>query len=647
MSEPTNSMAPATCRRRIAEVRRRWALLRRGLAVSLLAGALLVSGAVIVGLDAWYRGGAGSRVVLLAMWLTSATLAARRWVLPLLPGLDRDGAAMCLERDEPSLGGRLITAVQLETSGARDRSGTSMSLYEAVLATAERDAASLDPRRTIPVKPYVWPLASAWGAIVLIVLSVAMRPALASIGVRRVLMPWGAIAWPHRTLITLDALPDGGKLLVARGGTLELSGSVSGVVPAGGTLRLQAGDAPADRIRFEIPDGGRFAVAYRPVTGDLRAWFEIGDAVTEPLAVEMVPPPEIAAVEARLDYPAYTRLEAQTVPDGNLRAPLGTRVRLEVSASKPLASAVMAWDRGESVALRLDDPKRAAAEFEVVSSGGFRVHLTDTLGFVNRDPVAYQVEMVDNLYPRIERTFPSGDKRISPKAVIPLAVEATDDYGVAEAILCWRLGDTGEIQRVTIPVAEPRRRLEPSLDWAIEPLQLAPETTVQFWIEVRDEGPHGREEPWPVSRSRTLTIVEEGELANALAEAIDQTLERLAQLQARQAECADAVARAARDVNEDGTTDAEIRRLQAERYRQEQIARGGAQLGERLASIAEDFAISRIGEPERVERLRQTAARLNRTVGVDMPQVVMSLEAAAARLKPDASEPPATTQEER
>ncbi len=632
---------PQECLARIAEVRRRWVTLRRVLAFSLLLAGFAAIGAAAIGFDAILRGGHVSRFILLILFAACVVQLFRRRVRPLWPEMSPNEAALRLEECHPELAGLLVTAVQLADGEARRRGGASHILYEQVRSAAERSATALQPERVVPSRQPLRHCAAAWAIVLVVTVVIAWKPALASIGISRLLTPWSEAEWPRRTRIELSDLKTGQPLRVVRGGTLNLHGKVFGSIPSTGTLHLQSDAAPADRTHFEIGEDATFAVKYRPVNRSLRVWFQIGDARSPDVQVEMVPPPEIASVEAECRYPEFTRQDKERRPDGNIQAVLGTQVVLHVTANKPLAGAVLAWENAAAVPMSQpagDSTQQAfQAGFRVEATRSYRIHLTDQMGFHNEEPVVYRVEMVDNQYPQIERTTPATDKRVGPRAILPITVDATDDFGVTELTLCYRKGKKDDpVQRLPITLPPVDKRMTAQYPWSLESLHVTPGTTLNYWIEARDAGEHAVASDWPISRSHNLTVMEEAEIIRLLTEQIDQVLEKLGHLKTLQDDCSDAVKRIS-SLAGSTTQAADSRtvaadRTRAEKNRQDQIARTAAQIAERLGAIADDFVISRIGDPARIDRLKQTAAQMGRLAGTDMPGIVLALDEALAEL---------------
>jgi hypothetical protein len=636
VNDESQLATPKACLSRIAQVRRRWAWLRRTLAVSTLAVWLTGTLTAAVLLDAWIRGPRWWRALLLAMLGTSIALVLRRSIITLWKSLSFDSAALLIEKTYPDLRGRLVTAVQLADASRRAGSGVSADLYGRVRAAAETTAPQLAPKTVVPGKSIVKKCAAAWVGVAMVLAVAGFNRESASIGIRRVLLPWAQVNWPKRTYIHVSSLSE----RVVRGGTLILIGRVTGTVPSSGTLCVRAGRSPADRAYFEIEQTGDFRVQYRPVMQDLEVWLEIGDNATSPSRVVMIPPPEIVAIRTECTLPEYTRLPPHQIEDGNVQAIFGTQLRLVVTASKAITDGRLAWEDGTSAQMTLTPVPGAEATFVVRNSQSYRVHLTDADGFHNPDPVIYRIEMTDNQYPQFDRVMPSIDRRATPTAVLPISAEIGDDYGAAMVTLLYRKGAATDTGRIELPLSKSGKRAAVQYHWQLEPLDVKPGDSLTWWLEARDEGEHAAQHDWPVSRPRRVKIMSEVELARALSDELEQLMDKLSQLESLQAECAEAVGRIA-SAEQPGQSTAVQERTRAEKWRQDRLARTAGQLAESIGRVADDYAASRIGQQERWLRLQSTAERLARLGGTDMPAIVLALEDALNSIR---GEQPSATQ---
>jgi len=616
--------------------------------------AVMVFGAVLaVAADAVLHLPVGWRVVLLAAWLGVGGVAAVRLWRPVADAADRDAAVILVERTFGQLHARLATAVQLADARRRAAEGVSDDLYWVVARQAEQACASLDPAAAVPVRPYL----RRWLAVLGVLVVSAGCAGLVGgqttwIGLKRLFAPWAQTPWPTRTRIVLSA---DNKLLVRKGGTLVLNGHIEGQHREQGTIRVwPAGQAGAAyRSRFAIEPDGRFCVRYRPVTRDLQVQLQVGDARTPKLAVRMVPPPEIESLKLVCTFPEYTGLGRQEYLDGNLEAIYQTKVRVVVTANKPLARAVLAWqdgtDTGDVQPMRLGPQDRAVAEFRVDRTASYQVHLTDALGFSNDEPVTYRIEMIDNEYPQIRNVRPKRTKNVTADARLPITAEVVDDFALSSVRLCYRVrsgaGDAATATRrvgpgraslagaIELPLAAGTKRAGIRYVWELENLALAEGTEVEYWLEARDLGEHAKAQAWPRCSPRRLRILNRAKLVRQLNRRVDEILERLTQVEQLQSESADAVSGAARSVRLTGRADVPLEIARAEKWRQERLARRTAELAELLAAATNDYLISGVGQPRRLLMLKRASELLKRLAAEPMPEAVLKLDQAIAALR--------------
>jgi hypothetical protein len=600
-------------------------MLSWGLAVNavLWLGLLLAAAGILIFLDSGFRFGEPPRWIFLLLWILLAVTGTRRILLPSFSMPDVRGAMLRLERKYPELGGRLVTAVELADEGARSRSGASTDLYRRVASAAEEMVGGLDPKAAVPSRSYV--RRGILGAAVLVGIILGSWPMGGdiTIGIQRLFTPWTGAEWPFRTQIVLS---EEGPFYVRRGGTFSLAGATYGEVPSSGTILVWTGgmNGTPYRARFPVRKGGEFDVRYQPVTADLRTRLAIGDAESEVLEVRMVPPPEVESLVLSLEYPSYSRLPAVSVPDGNVQALFGTKAELRVQASKPLKKAYLSWHDGTGRPIELDGTNTGTATFEVRRNAAYRIDLVDEMGFESDPSVTYRVEMVDNEYPRIESMEPRGNKEVTPKAEVPLKAEVSDDFALAGVALFYRIGDAATAE-VSLPLSAGLKRAMIDYAWKLADLGVEPGSSIEYWIEVRDEGEHFAQQPFPTTRPLHLRVVDAATLRRRLNERSQQLLSRLVELAQLQSENAEAVSAAAEEMNEDSEFDGYVGSIRTEEWKQERIRRQTASIGELLSELATDFGISKVGRGSDVRRIREAGKTLQFLASEPMPQVVLRL----------------------
>lgn len=185
------------------------------------------------------------------------------------------------------------------------------------------------------------------------------------------------------------------------------------------------------------------------VTRNLRYFARVpgGRSKRQTLAVILTPRIETATAEYR--YPAYTRRDVETrdLPDPPvLRGYDGTEVTLTLASNRPLRGGTVTVC-GTSYPLSPAGENSVAASFPLRSAGAFSAGVVDVEGIESRQRIEGAVELVPDEAPRIEFTSPGMDSFATPDAVVPLAVEAGDDLGVARIALLRSFNGSRDLEK--------------------------------------------------------------------------------------------------------------------------------------------------------------------------------------------------------
>src|SRR5262249_34446017 len=146
-------------------------------------------------------------------------------------------------------------------------------------------------------------------------------------------------------------------------------------------------------------------------------------------------------VRLRMDYPVYQhrRPETVTATAGNVVAPVGTRVEVAATANKPLQEASLTEDgkaRGPWEVTSDTARGRLTATRDENDSMGLR----DRNAFVALTPPQYTIRAQPAQTPIVQIVKPGADTERTPTGALNLRIAATDDYGVTEMRLAWRVG---------------------------------------------------------------------------------------------------------------------------------------------------------------------------------------------------------------
>lgn len=422
-----------------------------------LAAAVGAALALLYALDRSLSLPAAVRVFLLLGALAGAAwLALGGIVAPLRRRIRAEDVACAVEQRFPEFDGRLLSTLELDGEALAPDRNVSLALVE--LLRAETGALRRGVRFA-GIFDYRGIRRLAALALALLVLDAgfgAARPQLAAIFFSRLL--GGGARWPQQVFLAVEFPEtaehftveyDGAhpaKVRLARGASLPVTVRAVGEEPRFVELRTRDGTtfgrAPA--LPLAPTAGGEWVGRFRGVRESFAFHAHDGDADDDSreVAVEVFAAPAVAAVTSRLTFPEYTGLAPRSEPRGDIEAPVGTRVDLEVSVAGEVQGGSIVFDPGGREGT-LAAPAQAGAawitSFVVSESCSYSVHLLGANGFSNLDPAAYAVIAVLDRPPTVRLLEPAmANVDVTPAGALPFRVAADDDYAVASLLLAVR-----------------------------------------------------------------------------------------------------------------------------------------------------------------------------------------------------------------
>ena len=288
----------------------------------------------------------------------------------------------------------------------------------------------------------------------------------------------GAIAfrWPGPFMLSLQ------RLFVAnleRVGQTELTvlGEGDRVVPEGEPMMIRAeargGSVKSawllirgkdDRLqtrKMDLADqeAGVFAVTIGRAFGTWQYQVRSGDSHTRWHTVHAVPRPYVMGTDVTVKPPAYSRKPVKTLknlPD-TMKVLRYSQIELDVTTNKPVAYAVLEFDRDRPVELKAD-PEREnhyRAALTAMNGTSFRILLADEYQLDNVSPARHRIRVVRDEPPSVSITQPG--RRVTLRAAdsLPIRFMARDDLAITQAELIVTVGVD---EPVVLPIELPKRR---------------------------------------------------------------------------------------------------------------------------------------------------------------------------------------------
>jgi len=217
--------------------------------------------------------------------------------------------------------------------------------------------------------------------------------------------------------------------------------------------------------------------------------------------------PLVADVKLTYTYPSYTGLGARTVEGatGDIQALKGTRVDLEMRAIRRVRRALLFFgEAAEGKTLEATVTGNIVrASFVLNETSHYRIWLAPLIGRTVREHRGHRVEVVNDQPPAVEIKSAADRLELASPRPVEVGYSATDDYGLGEVTLVFRVGGAPE-KRIVLQEATRKRQVQGSTMWDPSGESLVPGVQIAYHIEARDtdtvSGPK-------VGVSRTLYLV--------------------------------------------------------------------------------------------------------------------------------------------
>lgn len=581
--------------------------------------------------------------------------------------LPDDSLALLVERHHPSLGGRLVTAVQLTEAG-RTGDSHSRKLLDHVHAEAAAEIDKVDPNRVFRLQPLVHKLVIAGPLALAALVFLLLSPQAFALAASRLTLLTDD-PWPRRADIQMVGIElpvvtaaddttlapellefDGKTISLPRGsnGTLRIRARADGAeVPVACTVYYQTDSGTrgqssmrrvgriVDGYQSFILDGSPLTALSESVTLDIRGL----DDRLDDYRIEAVQPPALTNMSLQIRYPDYLR----TADDGQtdmvvdyqsgLRLREGSDVTLVASSSVPLGNLDVLLKSDEStnsdVALEYSQDRQEVRFTLPAFNAASTISIVpqDTNGISAQAPFRYFLGVVLDEPPELNVEIKGIGTSITPRAKLPVSATAKDDYGVTDLTVSLTPAAAASVPD-SDEQAEPKSTAtSPALDRNGEAATvldlkelvddnalstLVPGTAVNLIGEAIDGynlgGEHiTRSEVFRleiVTPEQLLALLERRELG--LRSRLEQTITEMTSLR----QTLDVLRRTGFDIAENATEDATRRAEQVRRLRAQQCGLQATKTSEELLGIAlslDDILLemlnNRVDSVDRSERI--------------------------------------------
>ena len=444
-------------------------------------------------------------------------LLYRYLVQPLRASLTLRDVALNVERNHPDLEDRLISAVQFGNRESTDPIEAHM-LQRLLEDTTERVKgvdfkATVDHSRTRKHVGIAALIVVACGVLALIF------PTEIHTSLRRVLVPWEKTDPVLTTKLTVEP----GNARILRGKSLPIHVTITGksadkVILTYENTQAQETATPDDKSTqqqinmLQNPNDKRgFAYEIFNIDADIEYYVVANETTSERYTVEVFEMPKVTEISVAYTYPDYTGLKpvVQT-GTGDIQAVVGTQAELKLTTNKAIQTATFtlrhdAKERSFTERLTgatepvttemvISDGNTLTTNIDIVEDVTYTVQLLCIDGFNNEIPIEYAVKAIPDEVPEVVIKEPGRDIKTTKLGEVEISAEATDDYGIAELKLMYRVGSDA-LQELAMEAASPepapidtrqRRIADGSYTFYLEEFDVEPGDIISYYAHAVD-----------------------------------------------------------------------------------------------------------------------------------------------------------------
>ncbi len=400
-------------------------------------------------------------------------------------------AARWVENQDDSLGNVLTNAVQFSLLNSR-------SVLHDVLCRQ-----AIDLGRKTALKLGLWPYlrqtvlrAAVSAAAVLTVtgLGALLFDDVISAVIPRLIDPSGD--HPPYSRLTLKVLP--GNTDVLYGNNVDIRVKASGRLAE--KLYLIAGKKEKTHrfTMFLSPDHTYFQTLSN-LTEETWYYVTDGRARSHRFRIGIKYTPEITMVQARLEYPEYTGLPQKriTFRDEPIKVPSKTKITIMADSNRPLSSGSVSLTPLLGRDIRIVPMKTAEHKTTVTGtvvieqSVVFSISVKDIKGLESARKQKGRIDVIPDKRPRVHVFEPGKHAVATPESVIPVHVQAEDDYAVDQVL--WFRGINMSVERpfnMAVPEPETRVRVvDAKSRFDLKDLGVKPGDVIEYFFEAVDNNP--------------------------------------------------------------------------------------------------------------------------------------------------------------
>jgi hypothetical protein len=425
--------------------------------------------------------------------------------------LTDDQVALAIERSTPGgVQNRLINAMQL----TRAANTPDPQLAEAAVKENCERLEQMHLEQAAQMRPALFRMGLA-GALVLVgLIFLIASPHQFTNAASRIFLPFAQIDPLYRTTLKVEP----GNIMPT---DLEANGdaiiriTIEGERPKTLVI-LKTMDNKHSTDTVTVNDDGPVTYVFRDLNRSMRYSVRGNDYTSPEYSIEAPNTAKLARMRVTYHYPSYTGVSAKTVESrtGDLEALKGTRAEVTFVFDQPVEGAALVLERpGMKVAdrqpLTQNSPKEFTGAIILENVLGYRLETYERSN-------SYAIRTIKDQEPKLELAGVERRSEVQVETVLPLQINATDDYGLEQIGLFFRPAGSKREADDWKPIATwpgNKQKVFTKKDHAlvIADLQAAEGDKIEIALRALDTDPE-RKGVWTTGAIHELTIGGDGAL---------------------------------------------------------------------------------------------------------------------------------------
>ncbi len=428
------------------------------------------------------------------------------------------------------------------------------------------------------------------------------------------------------------------------GDTLKIDGRIFGTYRGAVNIVWKEKSKKVKQIHtVALDSAGLFHFELERLRESLAYWVQAGREKSPIFQVTVEKRPLVRSLQAELFFPRYTGLSPKVLEEneGQITALKGTRVKFRIKANKPLKKAAIYFEKQKPVKLRILD-REASGQFRVWKNDRYFVRIWDVKGYTNAEPIRYKIEAVFDQPPVVHIQQPGQDVDLTEEMILPLQIQAEDDFGFSGARLFYRVQHAVQVTKpdtafksLALSLGDQKgTRLQLDYTWQLGHLQLLPGDFVEYFVRVWDNDAVSGFKP-ATSRSYLARFPSMAEIYHETTTAQDESIQELEELVRQSKDLRREISKVTDEMRRNPEMNwTKKQQLQDLAQKQQRLAQKAEQIQKNLNAVMDRLQKNNMLSAETIQKYMEIQKLFNEVLTPEMKKILEELQKALQKMQP-------------